>query len=133
MAKAKTTKKAAPPMGDLTVDTRPVERKVGPPEELTPAVQFVSGADPETARVERERRRYIRRSGGLKKNLCEADKKRALELCEQMQAPPETGWLNIHIGEEVLGEGRVYDNIEHGARRGKEWNRKDDRGPKPVA
>jgi hypothetical protein len=115
----------APPMGDLTADTRPVEAKGTRPEVLKPGRADEAGADHQTILLERERRRYVKASGGFRKNLCRADLKRGQELCDTLKMPPEKGWMNIHIGEADLGPGRVYDNIDRSAKRGREWNDKE--------
>lgn len=138
----------SPPMADLTPDTAPVEAEVAPPETLNssqaesvfidlgeskpsdarptePIVQppetlvaasaaDVVKTDRERAKLERERRRFVKRTGGLRKNLCSSDARKAEELSAKLGLKVTDPWLPMHIA--------GYDNIEHGAKRGQEWN-----------
>jgi hypothetical protein len=128
MAKRKSTGEA-PSMGDLTEpltpESTPTEPYVRPPETLTPETDEDVDFDPEIRKLERERRRYVRRRGGFRKNLNRADKARAETLSEQVGTPVEQGWMKMHIDR--------YDNITHGERRGREWNAEKDKQQGPLA
>lgn len=101
-------------------ETRPVEPPVKPPETLAPASSADTiKADKEIGRLERERRRYIKRTGGLRKNLCSADAVKAKELSDKLGLKVTDPWMPIHI----FG----YDNITHGQPRGRQWNTNEEK------
>lgn len=85
---------------------RPVEAKQPEPEVLVPRTHETT-EDKELQKKERERRRYIKRKGGFRKDLRDVDIALGQKLCDELGAPPESGWLPIHIP--------GYDNANHAA------------------
>jgi hypothetical protein len=54
--------------------------------------------DPRRVNAERERRRVVKRTGGLVKDLSEADTTKALKLCDEYGRSYEKGWdLEVSI------------------------------------
>jgi len=56
--------------------------------------------DPSRVAAERERRRYVKRAGGLCKGLSEADIERAKTICDEYGRSPDEAWDDIVV---VLG------------------------------
>ena len=75
----------------------PVEVKQPPPSTLTPAPVADAEQDAQRIKLERTRRRYVRRSGGLRKNLHPDDAKKAESLSSELGTTVAAGWLGIHI------------------------------------
>jgi hypothetical protein len=102
---AKPEPKFAPPMEDrtdppipgMTSDTKPTEAYVAPPEELTPADEYSEAADPEYIKLHRERCRYVKRTGGLRKDLHPTDAARAKAISEQMGLSVDAPWPKVFI------------------------------------
>ena len=91
------------PRPDLA-GNRPEEKKQPEPEVLVPALDPES-TDPERVKLERERRRFVKRTGGLRKNLNPSDAERAAQLSKGLGCSIEDGWLAMHIPE--------FDNAIH--------------------
>lgn len=105
MAKQTITEYGAPPQTD-PAGNRMNEAKQPEPETLVPRKNDET-EDKALQAKERDRRRYIKRTGGFRKDLNETDIALGRKLCDELNAPPESGWLPIHIP--------GYDNANHQA------------------
>jgi hypothetical protein len=99
-------KKNAPRMKDLesdpsapslTPDTRPTEAHVAPPDELRPGQEYKETQDEAYVKLCRERCRYVKRTGGLRKNLHPEDAKKAEQLSKEMGLTVDDPWPKVFI------------------------------------